>query len=68
MKIITYQVTPEKHRNGTFLFTDCGHKMLSINNNDRQYHDCLCLGCYKGIQTTLYIRCSEKQISIGMRS
>ena len=25
MNIATYQATPEKHGNGTFFFTDCGH-------------------------------------------
>lgn len=57
MKIATYKTTPEKHGNGTFFFTDCGHKMFSINNNIKQYHACLCPGClYRGIQTTLYLR------------
>ena len=61
MNIATYQTTPEKHGNGTYFFTDCGHKMFSINNNNRQYHGCLCPDClYKGIQTTLYIRGSEE--------
>ena len=61
MNIATYQTTPEKHGNGTYFFTDCGHRMFSINNNNRQYHGCLCPGClYKGIQTTLYIRGSEE--------
>lgn len=50
MNIATYQTTPEQHGNGTYFFTDRGHKMFSINNNVRQYHGCLCPGClYKGI-------------------
>lgn len=35
--------------------------MFSINTNDMQYHGCLYPGCLcKAIQTTLYIRGSEK--------
>lgn len=61
MDIATYQITPEKHGQGTFFFTDCGHKMYSINNNNRQYHGCLCPGCLnKGKQVTLYIRGSKE--------
>ena len=59
--IATYRITPEAHGNGTFFFTDCGHRMFSINNNNMQYHGCLCPGClYKGIQTTLYLRGTEE--------
>ena len=61
MNIATYQATQEKHGNGTFFFTDCGHNMFSINNNNKQYHGCLCPACFgKGIQTTLYIRGSKE--------
>ena len=60
MNIATYQATPEKHGNGTFFFTDCGHRMYSVRN-DMAYHGCLCPGClYKGVQTTLYIRGSKE--------
>jgi hypothetical protein len=60
INIATYQTTPEMHGEGTFFFTDCGHKMYSIRDN-MAYHGCLCPGClYKGIQTTLYIRGSEE--------
>lgn len=56
MNIATYQTTPEKHDDGTFFFTDCGHNMYSIRDN-MAYHGCLCPGCLcKGIQTILYIR------------
>ena len=60
MNIATYQSTPEKHGNGTFFFTDCGHSMYSVKN-DMAYHECLCPGCSsKGIQTILYIRGSKE--------
>lgn len=60
MKIATYQTTPEKHGQGTFFFTDCGHEMYSVKN-EMAYHDCLCPGCmYKGEETLLYIRGSEE--------
>lgn len=60
MNIATYQTTPEKHGEGTFFFTDCGHSMYSIRDN-MTYHGCLCPDCfYKGIYTTLYIRGSEE--------
>lgn len=60
MNIATYQVTPEKHGNGTFFFTDCGHSMYSIQS-EKAYHGCLCPGClYNGKQTTLYIRGSKE--------
>ena len=47
MNIATYQTTPEKHGEGTFFFTDCGHNMYSIRDS-MAYH------------TTLYIRGSEE--------
>ena len=60
MEIATYQATPEKHGNGTFFFTDCGHRMFSIKD-DMAYHRCLCSAClYNGIQRTLYIRGSKE--------
>ena len=60
MNIATYQSTPEKHGNGTFFFTDCGHNMYSVRD-DMAYHGCLCPACFsKGIQTTLYIRGSKE--------
>lgn len=60
MEIATYQVTPEKHRQGTFFFTDCGHEMYSIKG-EMAYHGCLCPGClYKGKETILYIRGSKE--------
>ena len=60
MNIATYQATPEKHGNGTFFFTDCGHRMYSVRDN-MAYHGCLCPGCRcNGIQRTLYIRGSKE--------
>ena len=60
MNIATYQTTPEKHGEGTFFFTDCGHNMYSVRD-DMAYHGCLCPGClWKGMQTILYIRGSEE--------
>ena len=60
MNIATYQATPEKHGNGTFFFTDCGHNMYSVRD-DMAYHRCLCPACFnKGIQTILYIRGSKE--------
>ena len=60
MNIATYQATPEKHGNGTFFFTDCGHNMYSVRD-DMAYHGCLCPACFsKGIQTILYIRGSKE--------
>ena len=60
MNIVTYQTTTEKHGDGTFFFTDCGHNIYSTRDN-MAYHGCLCPGClYKGRQTTLYIRGSEE--------
>ena len=60
MEIATYQATPEKHGNGTFFFTDCGHRMYSVKD-DMAYHRCLCPVClYNGIQRTLYIRGSKE--------
>ncbi len=63
MNIATYyQTTPEKHGDGTFFFTDCGHNMYSIRDN-MAYHGCLCPGCFwKGIYTTLYIRDTTLQL------
>ena len=56
----TYQTTSEEHGNGTFFFTDCGHKMYSLRN-EMAYHGCLCPGCfYKGKRTVLYIRGSKE--------
>ena len=40
MNIATYQTTPEKHGNGTYFFTDCGHNMYSVRDN-MAYHGCL---------------------------
>ena len=61
MNIATYQTTPEKHGNGIFFFTDCGHRMYSLVKNEMAYHGCLCPGCLnKGKQTTLYIRGSKE--------
>ena len=60
MQIATYQATSENYGNGTFFFTDCGHRMYSIRD-DMAYHGCLCLACLrKGIQRTLYIRGSKE--------
>ena len=33
MNIATYQATPEKHGDGTFFFTDCGHNMCSVRDD-----------------------------------
>lgn len=60
MKIATYQTTPEKNGDGTYFFTDCGHKMYS-GKDSMAYHGRLCPGClYHGVQRTLYIRGSEE--------
>lgn len=60
MQFATYQTTPEKHGEGTFYFTDCGHQMYSIRGAEA-YHGYLCPGCLsRGIHTTLYIRGSEE--------
>ena len=60
VNIATYQTTEEKHGNGTFFFTDCGHNMYSVRD-DMAYHGCLCPACFsKGIQTILYIRGSKE--------
>ena len=60
MEIATYQTTPEKHGNGTYFFTDCGHSMYSAKD-EMAYHGCICPGCrYKGIETKLYIRGSKE--------
>ena len=40
MNIATYQTTPEKHGNGIFFFTDCGHNMYAIRD-DVAYHNAL---------------------------
>ena len=56
----TYRVLPEANGNGTYFFTDCGHKMYSIKS-ETAYHGCLCPGCmYHGVQRTLYIRGSDE--------
>lgn len=60
MEFATYQITPEKHGNGTYFFTDCGHWMYSVKNQ-MAYHGYLCPGCrYNGKDTTLYIRGSRE--------
>lgn len=60
MDIATYQVLPEENGNGTFFFTDCGHKMYSVRD-EMAYHGCLCPVClYRGKQVTLYIRGSKE--------
>ena len=60
MEIETYRVTPEANGNGTFFFTDCGHKMYSVRD-EMAYHGCLCPACfYRGKQVTLYIRGSKE--------
>lgn len=57
---MTYQTTPSKDGNGTFFFTDCGHRMYSVNN-EMAYHKCLCPACFmNNIMTTLYARGSEE--------
>jgi len=59
-KIATYRVTPELHGNGTYFFTDCGHRMYSVKDK-MAYHGCYCPGCfYSGIITVLYIRGSKE--------
>ena len=61
MNIDTYQTTPEIHGNGTFFFTDCGHRMYSAVKDEMAYHGCLCPGCLsKGKQSSLYIRGSKE--------
>lgn len=59
--IATYQATPEKHGRGTYFFTDCGHTMYSVKDDDMAYHGCLCPGCFsRGRETLLYIRGSKE--------
>lgn len=68
MEIATYQTIPENHGNGTFFFTDCGHKMYSVRNH-MAYHGCLCPGCLlKGKRVTLYIRGSKEANEYWIRS
>ena len=60
MNQATYQTTPSKNGKGTFDFTDCGHRMYSLNGPEA-YHGCICPGCrYNNIDTILYIRGSEE--------
>lgn len=60
MEYATYQITSEIYGEGTFFFTDCGHKMYS-NKDKMAYHGCLCPGCFsQGKMTTLYLRGSEE--------
>ena len=60
-EIATYQATPEKHGRGTYFFTDCGHSMYSVIDDDMAYHGCLCPGCFsRGRETLLYIRGSKE--------
>lgn len=59
--IATYQATPEKHGRGTYFFTDCGHTMYSVKDDDMAYHGCLCPCCFsRGRETLLYIRGSKE--------
>ena len=59
-EVATYRVLPEENGNGTFFFTDCGHKMYSIKS-ETAYHGRLCPGClYHGVVRTLYIRGSKE--------
>lgn len=44
MKTAVYDTSPEINGNGTFFFTECGHKMYSVKD-DMAYHGCLCPGC-----------------------
>ena len=63
MNIATYQTAPEVNRNGTFFFTDCGHKMFSINNNNSV------LPVYIKEYRQFYIlEVLKKQINIGIRN
>lgn len=64
MNIATYQTTPEKHGEGTFFFTDCGHNMYSIRDN-MAYHGCLCPAVIIKEYIQHYIlEVQKKQISI----
>lgn len=61
MNIALYDTTPEKNGNGTYFFTDCGHRMFSVFNDPEVYHGCLCPGCfYKGKETVLYMHGSKE--------
>lgn len=61
MEIETYQVTQEKHGDGTYFFTDCGNRMYSAFNDPMVYHGKLCPKCFwKGKRVTLYIRGSKE--------
>ena len=56
----TYRVLPCKSGEGTFFYTDCGHKMYSVDN-EMTYHGKLCPACFqKNIYTTLYLRGTEE--------
>lgn len=56
-EIETYQITEEKHGEGTFFFTDCGNRMYSIKNDPMAYHGKLCPKCFwNGKNVTLYLR------------
>ena len=60
MDYATYQVTPAANDNGTYYFTDCGHRMYSVLGPEA-YHNKLCPGCMReGKQTVLYIRGSQE--------
>lgn len=39
MKTAIYDTSPEINGNGTFFFTECGHKMYSVKD-DMAYHGC----------------------------
>ena len=65
MNIATYQTTPEKHGEGTFFFTDCGHNMYSI------WHimvACVLVVCGEGYIQHCILEVQRKRISIGMRN
>lgn len=60
MRFATYQAVPEKHDQGVFIYTSCGHQIYSIRD-EMAYHGCLCPACfYDGKETTLYIQGSEE--------
>lgn len=46
MRTATYQVIPEKHGRGVFIYTSCGHQMYSIRD-EMAYHGVYALPVFK---------------------
>ena len=65
MNIATYQTTSEKHEDGTFFFTDCGHNMYSIRDN---MVACALVVYIKEYRQYCTLEVLKKLISIGTRN